>query len=294
MMDFKSAMRRAQRGFREDARLYIVAISSLTVAFLCLGAALLGIENLSTVADRWGQSGRVTIYLRDGASNSDVEQLKLLLEGLPEVRGVTHLTGADARREFLSQTESGSALSGLPADAFPASLEANLESGSSMERVDAIVARVVRFRAVEDVETYRGWFQRLEELLSTGRLVSGALAALVMVCVLAVVGNTIRLLVAGRRREIEVMKLCGATDGFVRGPFLIEGAIQGLAGAILSLLLMGVAFASIRGPLDSTVSALTGVPAVFLSPGLILAILVGGATVGVAGSALSLRRYLAV
>ena len=264
------------------------------MAFLCLGAALLGIENLSSVADRWGQSGRVTIYLRDGAAASDIEQLKLLLEGLPEVTQVSHLTSSDARTEFLAQTESGSALEGLPTDAFPASLEASLVAGATLDRVDAIVSRVLRFRAVEDVETYRGWFQRLDALLSTGRLVSGAIATLVVVCVLAVVGNTIRLLVAGRRREIEVMKLCGATDGFVRGPFLIEGAIQGFAGAGLSLLFIGLAFAWIRGPLDSTVASLTGVPTVFLSPGIMFVILVGGAAVGIVGSALSLRRYLAV
>jgi cell division transport system permease protein len=293
-MEFRAALKRAQRGFREDTRLYVVAITSLTVAFLCLGAALLGIENLSSIADRWGQSGRVTIYLRDTASANDIEELKLLIESLPEVADVQHLTSAEARAAFLENTVSGSSLSGLPTDVFPASLEASITQGTAVARMDAIVARVVRFRSVEDVETYRGWFERLESLLATGRLVSAALASLVVVCVLAVVGNTIRLLVAGRRREIEVMKLCGATDRFVRGPFLIEGAIQGLLAAALALLLMGLAFIAIRGELDATLSPFTGVPSVFLSPKIMLAIALGGGAVGVLGSALSLRRYLAV
>ena len=251
-MEFRAALKRAQRGFREDTRLYVVAITSLTVAFICLGAALIGIENLSSIADRWGQSGRVTIYLRDTATVSDIEELKLLIESLQEVADVQHLTSAEAREAFLSNTTSGSSLAGLPTDVFPASLEASITAGTSMERMDAIVARVVRFRSVEDVETYRGWFERLESLLATGRVVSAALASLVMVCVLAVVGNTIRLLVAGRRREIEVMKLCGATDRFVRGPFLIEGAIQGLMAATLALLLMGLVFLSMRAEIDAT------------------------------------------
>lgn len=293
-MDLKSAFARASRGMREEARLHFVAISSLTIAFLCLGVALLAIENLGHVADTWGRSARVTVFLRDGAPAEDVEQLRLALEGLSEVATVTHVTSAAAREDFLTDSEMGSELAALPADVFPASLEVELRTGTSAPRIDAVAERVQRFGAVEDVETYRGWFSRLESLLATGRGLAIALAVLVLICVFFVVGNTIRLAVAGRRAEIEVMKLCGATDGFVRGPFIVEGAIQGLSSSVLALAILLAVFFVLRDHIDGTLAALAGVHTTFLHPAVAVGILLSGALLGAAGSVLSLRRYLTV
>ena len=72
-MSFGTIVRRAMRGLREDKRLYLVAVSSLTVAFLALGASLLSLQNLDRVAQRWGQGSRMSVYLRDGAANAQVE-----------------------------------------------------------------------------------------------------------------------------------------------------------------------------------------------------------------------------
>ncbi len=130
--------------------------------------------------------------------------------------------------------------------------------------------------------------------MATGRVASSGLAVLVLLCVLFVVGSTIRLAIAGRRDEIEVLKLCGASDGFVRGPFLVEGAVQGLVSALLALVLLFLVFSAVREHLDATVAALAGVRTVFLHPALGLALVFGGALLGAAGSAISVRRYLTV
>src|SRR5688500_16132572 len=143
-MDLENAIARAKRGIREDAKLYVVAVSSLTVAFLCLATALLAIANLSEMADRWGRSGRITIYLRDGARQADVQQLQMVLDGLPEVRRVEHLTAAAAREQFLRQSELGGDLTALPPDVFPASLEVSLDGEVSAARSASIAERVER------------------------------------------------------------------------------------------------------------------------------------------------------
>ena len=83
-MDLHTAFLRARRGFREDAKLYAVAVSSLAVAFLCLATALLAITNLSAMAERWSRSGRMTVYIRDGAPDADVQALRTTLAELPE------------------------------------------------------------------------------------------------------------------------------------------------------------------------------------------------------------------
>ena len=111
---------------------------------------------------------------------------------------------------------------------------------------------------------------------------------------LAVIGNTIRLAVARRRGEIEVMKLCGATDRFVRSPFVLEGTFQGVAAALLAVLVLSLSFLIVRHHLDGSVAALTGIRATFIDPLTLVMLIVGGGLVGALGSAMSLRRYLSV
>ena len=111
---------------------------------------------------------------------------------------------------------------------------------------------------------------------------------------LAIIGNGIRLAVANRKREIEVLKLCGATNGFVRSPFVVEGTLQAMAAASLALCLLLLAYFALRGEIEGTLSAVTGVRTVFLEPLAIFAMLLGSGVVGALGSALSLRRYLHV
>jgi cell division transport system permease protein len=125
-------------------------------------------------------------------------------------------------------------------------------------------------------------------------MLAAGLAVLVMFCVIAVIGNTIRLAVARRRQEIQVMKLCGATNGFVRGPFVIEGMFQGFASALLAVLALLVGYLALHESVDSTLAVLTGSRVVFLSVWTWLLLLIGGALVGAAGGALSVRRYLSV
>jgi cell division transport system permease protein len=293
-MELMTALSRAKRGFRDDLRLHAVAVASLVIAFLCLGAALLSVTNLARIAERWGQSQHVSIYLKDTAKESDVAQLRLVLESLPEIVRVEHVSAAQARKQFATQSALGSELEGLPADAFPATLELSLRDGASQDRIAKVVERIRHFPAVEDVETYKQWFEQLGTLLSAGRSAALMLAMLVVVCVLAVIGNTIRLAVANRRREIEVLKLCGATDAYVRSPFVLEGVIQAVAAASLALVLLVIMYFSLRGYVEGTFAALTGVHTTFLDPLTALAIVVGGGLVGALGSTLSLRRYLAV
>lgn len=293
-MELQQAISRAARGMREDARIHAVAVSSLTIAFLCLGVALLVTTNLGQVADAWGRSARMTVFLRDGAPGSDVSELQMAIEGLPEVTRLEHLTAAAARERFLAEAGESEELSSLPADAFPASFEIELAAGTTPERTTEIAGRIAAFGAVDDVETYRGWFDRLATLLDAGRGIAIALAFLVLCAVLFVVHGTIRLAVAGRRDEIEVMKLCGASDAFVRGPFVVEGAVQGLLSALLAMTMLALAFFALREHLDGTLAALAGIRTAFLSPAMALGVLGAGMLAGALGSALSLRRYLVV
>jgi cell division transport system permease protein len=293
-MDIWTALSRAKRGLRDDLRLHVVAIASLVVAFLCLGAALLSVANLSHVAERWRGAQHLTVYLKDAAQEGDVAQLRLVLESLQEAEQVRYVSASDARKEFAEQAELGTQAAALPADAFPASLEVALRPVVQEPRVAEIAQRVRRFGAVDDVETYHDWFAQMGTLVSTGKSLVALLAMLVVICVLAIIGNTVRLAVANRRGEIEVLKLCGATDGFVRSPFVIEGTVQAVAAALAALLLLSILYFCTRGYVEGALSTLSGVRTVFLDPLSAVCIVVGGGLMGALGSTLSLRRYLHV
>jgi cell division transport system permease protein len=279
---------------RDDARLHVVAIASLVIAFLCLGAALLSVQNVSRVAERWGGARRLTVYLKDAAQQSEVAQLRLILESLPEISKVAYLSPVDAKREFSQQVDLGIDAAALPTEAFPASLELTLQASAAEAHARELAKRIRRFSAVEEVETYHDWLAQLETLLVAGKSAVAVLSCLVAICVLAIVGNTIRLAVVQRRREIEVLKLCGATDSFVRGPFVVEGTLQAGLAAAVALLLLLILYTSMRGYVEGTFGSVLGVRTIFLHPLIVLALILGGAAVGALGSALSLRRYLRV
>lgn len=293
-MDLGVAWARARRGFREEGRLYLVAMSSLAVAFFCLGSVMIATTNLTRLSEHWGEHRRITVFLREGVTDGEVAQLRVLLDGLSDVAQVQHIGSDDARRIFLEGSDLSDELAALPTEIFPPSLELDLVAGIADERAETLAVRLGALAAVSDVETYRSLFNQLEAMIGAAHNLSIGLGVLVTLCVLAVVGNTIRLAVARRSGEIEVMKLCGATDSFIRGPFIIEGSLQGAIGALVAVLLLGLGFVFFRSGLDQGFRTLVGFGVSFLGPLQLLSLVAGGALVGAIGSLLSVRRYLTV
>ena len=214
-MDPWSLFSRAKRAFRDDLRLHLATIGGLVIAFVCLGVTLLVVTNLGRVENLWKQSRHITVYLQDSAKEEQVATLRFALEGLPEITAVQYVSQESARAKLGDQAALGAEAASLPAEFFPASLELSVKRGVSEARLEQIVSRVQSFGAVQEVDLYRDWFEQLSSLLRASRWAAGVLALLVALCVLAVIGHTVRLAVSERREQIEVLKLCGATDSFV-------------------------------------------------------------------------------
>ena len=179
---------RAGRGLRAEWRLHALSVVSLAVAFVCLGAALLVVFNLHALKERWGHTGRASVYLKDGAQPAQVEALVAALRATPEVQGVRYLSPAEARNGAVGAGDP--TLKSLPQEAFPASIEVDVNPGTTDTEVQAMVAKLGVLPAVDAVETYGTWTDRLGSLLHGGTLAAGALAAIVFGAVLAVVGST--------------------------------------------------------------------------------------------------------
>jgi len=156
------------------------------------------------------------------------------------------------------------------------------------------VTKLQKIPSVEDVETYQAWTDRLARLVKGGVAASALLALVVFASVLAVVGSTIRLALQRRKTEVEVLKLVGATDRFVKGPFLIEGSAQGAMGATGAIALLGCRFLVVRGRLDAELAQLIGIEPTFLPWHLVLALIATGALLGMSAAFMGLRKLVTV
>ena len=288
-----SAVGRVWRSGRGDVKVYLLSVFSLAVAFVCLASALLVVVNLRAVEARWARAGRISVYLREGTTNDQVAQLRRALEQTPAVAATRHVTAADARKEMVDDGLAGS-LAVLPVEAFPASVELSLGDEVTDEQVAAIAQKLRDVPSIESVETYQRWTDRISALVRGGVAASAVLAIVVLGAVVSVISSTMRFALHRRRIEVEVLKLVGATDRFVRGPFLVEGAFQGALGASASLALLAVLYAIVRGRFDDELGLLLGVRPTFL-PWEIMAVMVAaGAMLGAVSAFAGVRKLSAV
>jgi cell division transport system permease protein len=291
----ESTARRARQGMLREWRLHSLSVFSLTVAFVCLGAALLVVINLRAVAQRWAHAGRASVYLKDGASREDVDALRTALVRLPRVIGVRYVSSGDARAEFGErEIQTRKELAALPVEAFPASLEVEASPDMTDAELADIVGKLRQVSAVDDVETYQSWTERLARLVRGGVAAAILLAIVVFASVLAVVGSTMRMALQRRSVEVEVLKLVGATDGFVKKPLVLEGSVQGALGAIGAIGLLAALFFLVRGRLDAELATLLGVDPTFLPWYVALGMVVLGALLGATAALASLRKLVTV
>ena len=275
-------------------RLHALSVFSLAVAFVCLGASLLVVTNLRSVEERWARAGRASIYLKESTTQADVDAFRGALAAVPGITKVRYVSSGQARTEFGASESEKSDLASLPVEAFPASIEIEVRPDMGDAELSDVVSKLRLLPSVEDVETYQAWTDRLGRLVRGGVAAAALLALVVFASVLAVVGSTIRLALQRRRTEVEVLKLVGATDRFVKGPFLLEGSAQGGLGAIGAIVLLAVLFFVVRGRLDGELASLIGVEPSFLPWPIAVAMVVVGASLGAAAAAMGLRKLVAV
>lgn len=285
-----NAFDRAFRGSRGDWRLHGLSVFSVAVAFVCLAATLLVVVNVNAVRGAWARTGRASVYLDPTVTEPQVAAIDRALRATEGVTSVRFVSSEEARRDLGA---SGDALvAALPAEAFPASLEVSLADDAAAARLARMASQLSALPAVTGVETYQAWSDRLGALLDRGYAAAGLLALIVLAAVVSVVSSTMRLVLARRRIEIEVLKLVGATDAYVRRPFVLEGAGQGALGALAAVALVGLLYAIVRSSLDGQLGLLLGTPLTFLPWTIAAALVVLGAGIGAGAAHLSLRRLL--
>jgi cell division transport system permease protein len=286
-----NAFDRAFRAMRSDLEVHLLSIFSVGVAFVCLVTAMLVVVNVDHVQDRWQHIGKLSIYLQANTTPGRVNELDQALRATPGVSGVHFISSEEARRDLMND-HSDDTLAALPEQAFPASLEVETKETLSVEAREQIAQQLRSLPGVESVETYGNWSSKLASVFSGGVTAAAVLTLIVLGAVVSVVSSTIRMALQKRRVEVEVLKLVGATDSYVRGPFIIEGAAQGTLGAFVAIGLVGALYSFLRNAFEAHLTTLLGVNISFLPWTLSFLLLVGGGLIGAAAAHVSLRKLL--
>lgn len=263
------------------------ALSVTTIAFSLFVVGLFGLVaiNLQRALRAVAERVEVVAYLLPG---TPIEASTLALkdiEAFPEVASATYVTEEEAlQRASRELAEFRDLFRELERNPLPASIEVRLNPGFRDARhVDEVAERLRGFGFVEDVRYGRDWVEKLDRLrriaAAVGLVVGGGFAVVAVI----IIGTTIRMAVLQRGREIAIMRLVGATDGFIRRPFLLQGALKGTLGGLLAIGLSYGAYVLITRFL---------LQAEFFTREQILAVVAFGAVIGFLGSALSVGRHL--
>jgi len=282
---------RALADIRANRFVNTVTVITVSLAVVIVGAALLVFLNTREVLDRWQRDTRLVVYLKPGAAPA-AERLRRTIEAIDGVRRCRFVPKDEALEELRRQLSApASLLENLEENPLPDAFEVELEaSPEGWVRVEAIAARIGAIPEAESVEYGRKWVDLLRAALQLVQAAGAAAIGLFALSAVAIVGGTTRLVVYSRREEVEVLRLIGATEGFVRAPFYIGGVLQGFAGAAVGLTVLRLGFDALTEHLGP--AALGMIPVRFLGWEEMAAVAAGSALIGWLGAWASLQRPL--
>lgn len=291
-------LREAMRSLGRNAAPSFAALATILLTMLVIGVFIPIVQATTGAADDVRQRVLVDVYLQRDATARDAERVRALLLETDNVKRVEYISKQQAYEAQRKKDPEAFALLGtnpLP-DTFritPEDPDQALAIRADLAPVAAGGGRTPVDGAIDEVRDRREDTTKILQVTRFVRLMAGTLGALLIAASIFLIANTIRLSLYARRREVEVMKLVGATDWFIRWPFVIEGVIVGALGTLLAVLLLAVGKIAIIDPLASDF-ALIAAPET-LGFGVLIAVMLGaGIAISAIGSGLSLRRFLKI
>lgn len=281
-------LREALQSFRRAPLLSVLSITTIAFSLFTIGLFGLVAINMRQALREVGTRVEVVAYILRGTPLESITVAAQDISAFPEVLAVDYIDEEQALAQAQAElVEFRDAYRDLRVNPLPASFEIQLKEGFRDAAVVAAVAeRVAGFGFVEEVRFGREWIERLDQIRNIAGLVGLVIGIAFAAVAVVIIGTTIRMAVLQRAREIMVMRLVGATDWFIRGPFLLEGAIKGMLGGILAI---GLAYGTFLAFSRNT-TALSDL--VFFEPIHLVAGVLFGVAIGLSGSLVSVGRHL--
>jgi cell division transport system permease protein len=286
MRALQYALEEAAASLWRGRQAVLLSTATIATAMVVLGGFLIVTMNLDRVADDWSRAAGVSVYLDDGVTPADRAAVERMLAPGDVVTGFEFVSKAEALKRFKETfTDLASTIDTLDPNPLPASYEVRLRPDSAgRAAVDRLGALLRQTPGVSDVRYDRDWIGRLLSAIGIVRGLGLALSAVLGVAAALTVANVVRLALFARRDELAIMELIGAPKIYIRGPFVMEGVLQGGLGAIFALVVLLVAYFSLRSRVLLPLASAFGASSVrFLNPGLCTLLVAGGMAVGCVG-----------
>ncbi len=295
----------AFRALRRNGAPSMAAVVTTIVTVILLGVLIPIFQTTQAKSNQVRDSLEFRVAIYDDATRAEINQLQEKLLAIPHVASASLITKAQALNELkqdLGKDKSGELLTQLHSNPLPANFRVKADDASNLDEVRAAVTppgpngkpKPIS-PIVQDVFDRQEDSKKIEQVTSALKIVLTVITALLIVASLMLVGNTIRLSIYTRRREVEVMRLVGATRWFIRWPFMIEGVVVGFFGGLIAILILWLGKLTIVDPLSDSIGFLAAQNSTTLSFPALVAILFGAAVlVSAVGSGVTLRRFLKV
>ncbi len=264
----------------------LLSTMTIALALFVLGGFLVVTVNLERLGAEWSNAAELSVYLKDDVSAGDRRGVELLLAPGEIIAAHEYVSKADALARF-KQTfgDLAAAVDGLGGNPLPASLEVRLRPGPGVSAsVDNMAVMLRQMPGVADVRYDRQWLVRVLSAIRVIRGVGLLLGSVLAIAAALTVANVVRLALYARREELDIMNLVGAPQAYVRGPFVMEGVLQGGIGALVALIALGAAFFALRARYLTPLAAALNMSSIhFLPIELCVLLVVGGMAVGCLG-----------
>lgn len=285
-------LRQGTANILSNRLIHTISIGTIAVSLILLGAFLLLLINMNQWMQQWGQTLSVSVYLEDDIDDESKNAVRDRLVHLPGAEIEAFVSKEKAEQELKEALgNQAGLLEGLTRNPLPASFEV-LFRDVVKNRVEPAEVKqgLEKMAGVDEVQYSDQWLKRFESIIVLFKMAGFITGGLLCIMVLFIIANTIKLTIYARREEIEIYKLVGATDWFVKVPFLVEGTIQGLLGGIVALLVLFIAY-SLLATKTVQLSGLPLIQIAFLPGRYTVFLLVLSLFLGLLGSLITIGRF---
>jgi cell division transport system permease protein len=295
-------LQEAVRALRRNAAPSLAAVVTTVVTVILLGVLIPIFQTTQAKSEQVRSQLNIQAAIYDDATRAEINDLQEKLQAIPHVDSVTFITKAQALATLRSELKDKSIVQQLHTNPLPASFEIKADDAANLPGIRAAIMPTGPngkpqpiSPIINNIFDRQQASQQIEQVTSALKIVLTVMTALLILASLMLVGNTIRLSIYTRRREVEVMRLVGATRWFIRWPFMIEGVVVGFAGGLVAILILWLGKITVVDPLSKSFSFLAAQNNSTLSfPALVAILFAAAVLVSTVGSGITLRRFLKV
>ncbi|MCQ2373588.1 MAG: permease-like cell division protein FtsX [Phascolarctobacterium sp.] len=281
------------KSIRRNGFMSFASISTVAVSLLVLGMFLLIFLNTNHLAQQLESQVQISVYMQDNATTQDNMTVEKAIKNMPGVQKVTFVPKDAALKKFKERLgDQQQLLDSLGKDnPFPNSFDVKVDSPEKIKKVSADIGKLPKVETAKFGQEVVEQLFQLTKILRFGGII---LVIFLAMATLFIISNTIRLTVFARRKEVIIMRYVGATDWFIRWPFMLEGMTLGFFGAIVASIIINLTYGALLSRIHATLAFLPMLSATPLLYYVTAFMLVAGTGIGALGSFISLRKFLKV